>query len=552
MNENEFRKRLSDALGEPPPLAAPVLSRPDAQAQHAYPRTMALLAAGLAILLVLVLVASRIALHPTSSVLPAAPPSGNKALAADSFPCALPAIATTESGNPGQDGVIHMDAGFVNIPGGSFQVDPTANVRGMPSSYSAGPTIYSATLQRWLPVGSRNVAPDGRSYAYVALLPAGATYSDFTSAELHVYDVDATVDHKVWSYPGSIDVLGWNSSGILAQTVPPQGGVGLFWRVDPSGRGASQGSSDEDPGRLPLSALPGGNVNYSYLGGDSTGRAVFRIGSRDPGVKYSVVVLESGNATTIYSGTQGDAKDFDPGGVYFDAHGLWMGNFDGSVVWLWSRSTGLTSFKLSGLPAMPSGYQYSNLTVGPAGPCIPGVFAGAQASAQPPAPTPTPSPPPPTVDWSALTVKPLHLNDLPSGSTCPVTPSVNLKVKAQTGKWPNYGFGKGPAYLSGQFTWYSAGAQGAVILVDPVYKGPVLVRSRRLDGKGALTFSGAGGDAVGNGAFGVPQTSAPPYWGTWAGSVALSTPGCYGIQFDGTSFSVVIVISVKQGPPPPG
>ena len=104
MNENEFRKRLSDALGEPPPLAAPVLSRPDAQAQHAYPRTMALLAAGLAILLVLVLVASRIAPHPTSSVLPAAPPSGNKALAADSFPCALPAIATTESGNPGQDG----------------------------------------------------------------------------------------------------------------------------------------------------------------------------------------------------------------------------------------------------------------------------------------------------------------------------------------------------------------------------------------------------------------------------------------------------------------
>ena len=80
----------------------------------------------------------------------------------------------------------------------------------------------------------------------------------------------------------------------------------------------------------------------------------------------------------------------------------------------------------------------------------------------------------------------------------------------------------------------------------------MLVRSRRLDGKGALTFSGAGGDAVGNGAFGIPQTSAPPYWGTWGGGVALSTPGCYGIQFDGTSFSVVIVISVKQGPPPPG
>src|SRR5207253_7198774 len=73
MNENEFRKRLTDALGEPPPLAAPVLSRPDAHAPHAYPRTVALLAAGLAILLVLVLVASRIAVHPTGTTLPAAP-----------------------------------------------------------------------------------------------------------------------------------------------------------------------------------------------------------------------------------------------------------------------------------------------------------------------------------------------------------------------------------------------------------------------------------------------------------------------------------------------
>ena len=551
MNENEFRKRLSEALGEPPSLAGPVLSRPDAQAPRAYPRTMALLAGGLAILLVLVLVASRIALHPTGTVLPAAPPSGNKAVAADSFPCALPAVAITESGNPGQNGVIHSDAGFVNIPGGSFQVDPTANVSGMPSTFAGGPTLYSPTLKRWLPVGARDIAPDGRSYAYVTLLPAGATYSDFTSAELHVYDVDAKADHKVWSYPGSIDVLGWNSAGILAQTVPPQGGVGLFWRVDPTGRGASQGSSNEDPGRLPLTALQGSG-SYSYLGGDSNGRGVFRLGSRDPGAKYSVVEIQSGNQTTIYSGTQGDARDFDPGGVYFDVHGLWMGNFDGSVVWLWSQSTGLQSFKLSGLPATPSGYQYANLTVDPAGPCVPGVFAGVQASAQPQAPTPTPSPAPPTVDWSAFTAKPLNLNDLPSGSSCPVTSSANLRVKAQSGKWPNYGFGKGPAYLSGQLTWYSAGAQGAVILVDPAYKGPVLIRSRRLDGTGSLEFSGDGGEALGNGAFGLPQTSAPPYWRTWAGGVTPSTPGCYGIQLDGTSFNAVVVIAVRQGPPPPG
>jgi len=51
---------------------------------------------------------------------------------------------------------------------------------------------------------------------------------------------------------------------------------------------------------------------------------------------------------------------------------------------------------------------------------------------------------------------------------------------------------------------------------------------------------------------GIAQTSSPPYWGTWVGSVTPSTPGCYGIQFDGTNVSDVIVIAVTKGPPPPG
>jgi hypothetical protein len=150
-----------------------------------------------------------------------------------------------------------------------------------------------------------------------------------------------------------------------------------------------------------------------------------------------------------------------------------------------------------------------------------------------------------------LTAKPLNLQPLPAGAACPVSPSVQLAVKARASKWPNYGFGPGPAYLSGQFMWYSAGGQGAVILTDPTYTGPVLVRSQRLDGPGSLTFSGQGATSLADGAMGLAQTSAPPYWGTWAGSVTASAPGCYGIQLDGTAFSAMAVIAVKQGPPPP-
>ena len=136
---------------------------------------------------------------------------------------------------------------------------------------------------------------------------------------------------------------------------------------------------------------------YMTVGQDKQGRAVFRIGARDPGTKYSVVVVESGRATTIYSGVAGDATGFDPGGVYSDGHGLWLGNSvllgssDVSRVWLWTRSAGLRSFKVTGLP-------YSNVSFDPAGECVPGQFDGVALAPLPSPPTPSPSPIPSPVD----------------------------------------------------------------------------------------------------------------------------------------------------------
>ena len=547
MNENEFRGRLRDALGEPPPLPLPKLRPSDAGAGRAYPRAMATLAIALAVLLVLVLVASRIALRPQGMNLPAAKPSGVAQVGPDAFPCSLAVMAVSEAENPGQNPATSASLGFVNIPAGTFRMDPTPTVSGLPGGSAAESSFYSAELKRWVPASARTISPDGLAYAYVMLLPAGATYSNFTSSELHTYDVARKADRMVWSYAAGVEIIAWDAAGIIVSTVPPQGGIRLLWRVDPAGGGASQASQESDPSWLPMAlartVLPHGG-NYGYLGSDH-GRAVFRIGSRDRGTKYSVVAIESGQATTLYAGTAGDSTDFDPTGVYSDGHGLWLGNFDGSRVWLWSRSTGLQSFKVSGLPQAPSGYAYSNVNFAPAGACVPGVFDGVAAKALPPAPTPSPSPTPPTIDWSTLTAKPLNLQPLPSGASCPVSAQVNFTLKAQSGKWPPYGFGQGPVYVSGQFTWYSSGTQGVVILTDPKYTGPVLVRSRRLDGTGSLTFSGQDATSLADGAIGLAQTSSPPYWGTWFGTLTASAPGCYGIQFDGSDFSGTAVIAVS-------
>jgi hypothetical protein len=545
---NRIHKALDEAIGEMPDLAPSIEHRIHSRSRGRFPMA-AQLAATLAILFGGIILL--FSLHHSSVGTPNVVTSPATAqLTPDSTPCALPVEVTGTFQNPGQNPDISTTLGFVNIPAGTFRVDPNATVQDLPGSDPLGPRMYSAQLKRWLPASSQTISPDGRFYAYTKLLPEGATYSSFSSSEVHVVDVPAKIDHHVWSYAGSIDLIGWSSAGILAATVPPEGGVRLLWRVDPGGRGASQVPNNADPTSLNSAVFGGGS--YGYLGGDASGRAIFRSGSRDRGTHYSVFVVESGKRTVIYSGIAGDVTDFDPGGVSFDARGIWLGNDDGTRVWLWSTSSKLQSFKVSGLPPAPQGYVQTYVTIGAVGACVPGQFVGVLASAPPPAPTPSPSPALSPVDWSALTAKPLNLRPLASGAACPLSAKVDLQVKASFGKWPNYGFGQGPIYASGQFTWYSGGPQALLILTDPKYRGPVLVRSQRLDGAGLLTFNGDGTTALPNGAVGIAQTSSPPYWGTWVGSVTPSTPGCYGIQFDGTNVSDVIVIAVTKGPPPPG
>jgi hypothetical protein len=392
MNEHEFRDPLRDGLGELPPLAAPVLASPKSRGPRAHTGAMTRVAVFLAAaLLVLVGIAYWMSSRQSGETLPATNASSAAQPAPASFTCALPVNTTSLTGNPSLG--FKMSAGFVNIPSGEFSVDPAAALQDLPSDNSGLSATYSSPLKRWLPADSRTVSPDGRSYVYVKWLPEDANYSikgvTPTSTELHVVNAAKKTDKKLWSTADEITINMWDSQGILVETSRKGGGSPGVWRIDPATGRVTQLPSDSEQASLPIDALPHSGIWSMTLGQDKQGRAVFRIGSRDPGTKYSVVVVESGRATTIYSGVAGDATDFDPGGVYSDAHGLWLGNSwgnsDGSRVWLWTKSAGLRSFKVTGLP-------YSNGSLGPAGECVPGQFDGVALAPLPPPPTPAPSP----------------------------------------------------------------------------------------------------------------------------------------------------------------
>ncbi len=138
---------------------------------------------------------------------------------------------------------------------------------------------------------------------------------------------------------------------------------------------------------------------------------------------------------------------------------------------------------------------------------------------------------------------------------------------------PNYGAGVGPAYLSGQTSWYSFG-QGAIIMVDRQYSGPLLVRTFQLGGDGksavALASSPASDNAnaadkerqhgvnvvpavqtTGGGLY-LGPVAPTSFWRAWFGDLATDGPGCFGLQVDGDVFTEFIVFEVNPGNPPPG
>jgi hypothetical protein len=144
--------------------------------------------------------------------------------------------------------------------------------------------------------------------------------------------------------------------------------------------------------------------------------------------------------------------------------------------------------------------------------------------------------------------RPLHLPVVLPNASCPVTPEVNLPtsgIRISGMPVPDYGFGAGPAYLSGQLAWYPGVV--SMLLVSPGYDGPALGRGRRLDQIGGFPFTSSTGRLI------LPQAHEPKQWRMLGSSLDQSVaPGCYGLQVDGADFSDVIVFQIQSGPVPAG
>ena len=147
--------------------------------------------------------------------------------------------------------------------------------------------------------------------------------------------------------------------------------------------------------------------------------------------------------------------------------------------------------------------------------------------------------------------------------TCTASSIVDLGSLA-----PNYGAGVGPAYLSGQDSWYSAG-QVAVLMVDPKYSGPLLVRPFQLAGDGRSTVTLADlppTDVIkqeprvtvvpalhttGGGLY-LDAVAPTSFWREWNGVLSTDSPGCFGLQVDGDVFTEFILFVVNPGVSPGG
>ncbi len=181
-----------------------------------------------------------------------------------------------------------------------------------------------------------------------------------------------------------------------------------------------------------------------------------------------------------------------------------------------------------------------------------------------------------------LRERPQNLPAIGAGGACPGTSSHDLHpvINAVKGG-PGFGFGPGPAYISGIDEFYPSGFDNVVWLVDSSYSGPVLVRGRQVNGAGdigfaePIAFPGQGFSSAGSPPPGQPlarvpieATSTPFYqeldlpaaqagdaqhfWRMFFSRTHIESAGCYAFQLDGLSFSVVIVFQVPDAARPAG
>jgi len=156
--------------------------------------------------------------------------------------------------------------------------------------------------------------------------------------------------------------------------------------------------------------------------------------------------------------------------------------------------------------------------------------------------------------------RPLHIGKLPPSARCPVSAVSRRLDFSRYGVHP--GLGRGPVYpissstlgvefpppATTEFVTGGWGGQRVLWFVGPAYRGPVLIRGRRLDGSDPVRFEHGdnppaaelriGEEDLGRWPVGTTTAAGQRYRRSYT---RLRAPGCYAYQVDGTSFSYTIV-----------
>ncbi len=223
-----------------------------------------------------------------------------------------------------------------------------------------------------------------------------------------------------------------------------------------------------------------------------------------------------------------------------------------------SLTVGVAGCGQVGYPAAVAPTHTQSFPTEPASPLPAGVDALTglqQRPIRPPTPVPNASQPPRSAPAGCASTDPCE--------TCTASSMADLGSLA-----PNYGAGVGPAYLSGQDSWYSA-EQATVLLVDSEYSGPLLVRAFQLGGNGKSTVTLAdfpSSDVIkqeprvavvpalhttGGGLY-LGAVAPTSFWRAWYGLLSTDSPGCFGLQVDGDVFTEFILFVVNPGTSPGG
>lgn len=161
---------------------------------------------------------------------------------------------------------------------------------------------------------------------------------------------------------------------------------------------------------------------------------------------------------------------------------------------------------------------------------------------------------PPAVDdatWARLAAHPLNLPALAPGLQCP---------KSETAQFSRYTgplAGPGPVYAVGNTMFYSRTDDGTwrakvAWIARPEYRGPALVRGRRIDAAGDVRFAPGGGPTTAELRFEydtrVRAEGSDEGWRFLPSTVVIGAPGCYGFQIDGLDWTVTIVMDTTANP----